>query len=90
MRPDNFSAKPLAITELVMSLRALVLSIARFSIEQRGGLVDTNHLSFQLTCTKIPFSQQNACRQEVNALITSLQNAMVFYLENPELNVSRS
>ena len=82
MRPDNFSEKPLAITELVMSLRALVLCIARFAIEQRGGLVDTNHSSFQLTCTKIPFSQQNACRQEVNELITSLQNAMVFYLEN--------
>jgi len=78
------------LVELSMSLSALVLAVARHAVEQRGGTVQTNPLAFELTCTGISPSEQNACNEEVERLLTVLQHTTVFHLDALKLNVSLS
>jgi hypothetical protein len=73
-----------------MSLSALVLAVGRHAVECRGGTVKTNPLAFELTCTGIPLSEQQSCRQEVERLFSALQDTTVFHLDALELNVSLS
>ena len=78
------------LLELFMGLSALVMAIARHAVERRGGVVQTDPLAFELTCTGIPPSERNACSEEVERLFTALQHTTVFHLDALELNVSLS
>ncbi len=90
MELPNYPNRTETLMDLSMSLRVLVMSVARYAIEHRGGSVQINLLSFELNCTGIPHSEQIACRKEVDKLVTSLQHSMVFHLDKLELNVSPS
>lgn len=90
MSPDNRSNREETILELFMTMSALVLAIARHAVEQRGGAVKTDPLAFELTCTGISPSEQNACSEEIDRLFTLLQHTTVFDLNALELNVSLS
>jgi hypothetical protein len=90
MESTAFPNRTETLVHLTMSLRALVLTVARYSVERRGGAVTTNPESFGLNCTGIPISEQDACREEVEELFMSLRRSIAFQLEAPEQNVSRS
>jgi len=90
MYPFNPLNREETVSELFMTLSALVLAIARHAVEQRGGAVKTDPLAFELTCTGISPSEQNACSEEVERLFTLLQHTTVFHLDALELNVSLS
>jgi hypothetical protein len=76
--------------DLTLGLRAVVLSVVRYTIEQRGGSVETNPWTFQMDCKGIPRSQRDACRVEVETLCSSLETTTLFHVENLAMNVSLS
>ena len=90
MAPFNVVIREETLVELSLGLSALVLAVARYAVEQRGGTVKTDPSVFELTCSGISSSEQNACSAEVERLFTLLQHKTVFYLDMLELNVSRS
>jgi hypothetical protein len=79
-----------ALADLIIGLRSLVLSVARHAIENRGGTAVTDPVRFELHCTGIPLSEENACRQEIDKLFCSLHCSIVFDLCEPASNVSSS
>ncbi|MBW2108022.1 MAG: hypothetical protein JRI36_05060 [Deltaproteobacteria bacterium] len=78
------------LSEISLGLRALVLCVARYAIEQRGGTAHTEPLGFTLTCTGIAPAEQEACRDAVDALFISLQQIIVFDPQQPCSMISRS
>lgn len=90
MKPSHAWNKAETIREISLGLRALVLCVARYAIEQRGGTAQTEAWGFTLTCTGIPPSEQEACLNAVDALFVSLQSAIVFDLQRLSSNISPS
>jgi hypothetical protein len=90
MYPLNSLNREEVVSELCMTLSALVMAVARHAVERRGGDVKIDLLAFELTCTGISRSEQNACNAEVQRLFALLQHTTVFHLDALELNVSLS
>lgn len=90
MKPSYASNKTQTLSEISLTLRTLVLCVARYAIEQRGGRAYGEPFEFTLTCTGIDRSDEQACRNAVDALFLSLQQTIVFDPQQPSSMISRS